>query len=87
MGRVTPDPSIFSIAQSYCAGAWNAEPRTARCEYCGRYGSLGSCDGCGAPNKPVWAEQRTRIEVTRHGDRERKFADGLPMLPLGVVIR
>lgn len=25
----------------------------AKCRYCGRYGSLGSCAGCGAPNTPV----------------------------------
>lgn len=24
-----------------------------RCEYCGRYGPLGSCEGCGAPNRPA----------------------------------
>lgn len=26
---------------------------SAKCEYCGRYGALGSCEGCGAPNVPV----------------------------------
>jgi hypothetical protein len=25
----------------------------AQCEYCSRYGPLGSCQGCGAPNRPV----------------------------------
>jgi hypothetical protein len=24
----------------------------ARCEYCGLYGPLGRCSGCGAPNRP-----------------------------------
>lgn len=23
------------------------------CDHCGRYGALGSCLGCGAPNRPV----------------------------------
>lgn len=26
---------------------------TARCAYCGRYGPLGACEGCGAPNRPA----------------------------------
>jgi hypothetical protein len=25
----------------------------ARCAYCARYGPLGQCQGCGAPNEPV----------------------------------
>jgi hypothetical protein len=25
----------------------------AKCAYCGRYGALGQCAGCGAPNAPV----------------------------------
>lgn len=25
----------------------------AKCDYCGRYGEIGSCDGCGSPNRPV----------------------------------
>lgn len=24
-----------------------------KCAYCGRYGALGQCQGCGAPNRPV----------------------------------
>lgn len=40
MGRVTPDPPAEPCAQ-------------AKCDYCGRYGALGACAGCGAPNKPV----------------------------------
>ena len=24
-----------------------------RCDYCGRYGAPGSCEGCGAPNRPA----------------------------------
>jgi hypothetical protein len=48
---------------------------TAKCEYCGLYGDLGRCDGCGAPNKPqlvTWYDTNA-IEVTTHGDLERKF--------------
>lgn len=25
----------------------------AKCAYCGRYGDLGACAGCGAPNAPA----------------------------------
>ena len=25
----------------------------AKCAYCGRYGALGQCAGCGAPNEPA----------------------------------
>lgn len=25
----------------------------AKCDYCGRYGVLGQCNGCGANNRPV----------------------------------
>lgn len=25
----------------------------AKCAYCGRFGPLGKCDGCGAPNEPA----------------------------------
>jgi len=32
-------------------GFWDGLP--ARCAYCGRYGPLGSCEGCGAPNAPA----------------------------------
>lgn len=31
----------------------------ARCPYCRRYGRLGQCEGCGAPNEPT----ATRGEV------------------------
>lgn len=42
----------------------------AKCEYCGRYGPLGSCEGCGAPNRPV-----TRIDVTTFRDREPRYIE------------
>lgn len=25
----------------------------AECSHCGRYGPLGTCEGCGAPNRPL----------------------------------
>jgi hypothetical protein len=30
-----------------------SEPLLAQCEYCGRFGVLGQCEGCGAPNAPA----------------------------------
>lgn len=27
----------------------------AKCDYCGRFGPLGQCQGCGAPNRPQMA--------------------------------
>jgi hypothetical protein len=48
---------------------------TAQCAYCGRYGALGICPGCGAPNRPVGS----RVEITGHGDTRRQFlAPGAP---------
>ena len=42
----------------------------AKCEYCGRYGPLGSCEGCGAPNQP---DAIDRVEVTGLGDSEPRY--------------
>jgi len=42
--------STSSMAHSE-PGVFTAHP--ARCEYCGRYGALGRCDGCGANNAPL----------------------------------
>jgi hypothetical protein len=38
----------------------------ARCAYCGLYGPLGRCVGCGAPNEPAPVRRMVRapIEVT-----------------------
>jgi len=36
------------------------EKPQARCDYCGLYGDLGRCEGCGAPNEP----QAQRIDAT-----------------------
>jgi hypothetical protein len=43
----------------------------AKCDYCGRYGALGSCEGCGAPNRPT----RGRIDVTTMSDKKPVFLD------------
>lgn len=42
----------------------------AKCEHCGRYGSLGHCVGCGALNRLI-----DRIEITTHQDNDRKFIE------------
>lgn len=31
----------------------------AKCAYCGRYGILGQCAGCGASNQPIKQERET----------------------------
>lgn len=55
MGRLTPDrpktrkPLFTPPGQGAPADAC----AQAKCGYCGRFGPLGSCEGCGAPNKPV----------------------------------
>lgn len=48
----------------------------ARCAYCGRFGPLGQCEGCGAPNVPVPVQPQ--IEVTTFGDRKRRFVPAYP---------
>lgn len=48
----------------------------ARCDYCGRYGTLGSCEGCGAPNRPVVVvapQDVEYIDVTVFGDAKPRF--------------
>ena len=47
---------------------------TAKCDYCGRYGTVGACEGCGAPNVPV--EQERQIDVTCFGDAKPRFIEG-----------
>jgi hypothetical protein len=42
----------------------------AKCEYCGRYGPLGPCEGCGAPTRPV-----RRIDVTQFGDQRPRYLE------------
>ncbi len=36
----------------------------AQCDYCKRFGALGVCAGCGAPNKP--AEGRRLLDISTH---------------------
>jgi hypothetical protein len=48
----------------------------AKCAYCGLYGALGHCRGCGAPNAPVHA--RRQIEVTTFGDRVPRYVEVPP---------
>jgi hypothetical protein len=38
------------------------EASAGKCEYCHRYGPLGSCLGCGAANRPVSAPRMPRLE-------------------------
>ncbi len=33
----------------------------AKCSYCGRYGSLGQCQGCGATNQPTSTPALKRV--------------------------
>jgi hypothetical protein len=40
----------------------------AKCDYCGRFGQLGSCEGCGAPNKPIQT-----IDVTSLSDAAPRY--------------
>ena len=42
---VTQKPKFSPPGQEPCA--------QAQCQYCKRYGPLGSCAGCGAPTAPV----------------------------------
>lgn len=43
---------------------------TAKCDYCGRYGDLGTCVSCGAPNVPV-----QRVDVTCYGDAKPRYIE------------
>lgn len=46
-------PLELMFSASYSMRSHAMEPReAARCAYCGRYGPLGRCEGCGAPNAP-----------------------------------
>jgi len=64
-----PKPDYSGL---FWSGPWTAKDCSsqAKCEYCGRYGELGSCVSCGAPNRPV-----TRIETTTFGDRARTYIE------------
>lgn len=50
---------------------WYTTTRSsAKCEYCGRYGELGQCQGCGAPNRPF-----ERIEITTLNDTKPRYLE------------
>ncbi len=58
MGRVAPIAPPLSLQGQ--PKPVQPAPRTdacaqAKCAYCGRYGGLGQCQGCGAPNQPTQA--------------------------------
>lgn len=66
----------------------------AKCAYCGRYGPLGSCLGCGAPNKPVTPSLPARrpdvIEAINGGvltPNEARAREGRPPIPTFDVVR
>jgi hypothetical protein len=50
-----------------------------KCEYCGRYGPLGACEGCGAPNRPDkpmrWITTTQAIETTHLRSLERECVE------------
>lgn len=58
----------------------------AKCDYCARYGALGSCEGCGAPNQPVQlARPEFVLQQARAGimtPNERRRIIGVPVYPL-----
>lgn len=56
-------------------GASFVNDNQAKCAYCGRYGPLGACDGCGAPNAP----SQSRIERTSLQSAEREFVPATPL--------
>jgi len=49
----------------------------AKCGYCGLYGQLGPCRGCGAPNQPMFTQNRREIglgEAMRIGVTDKGLA-------------
>jgi hypothetical protein len=58
MGRITPDrPFILGPGEIV---SYLPAQAAAKCGYCGLYGELGRCIGCGAPNTPVHEGLRDR---------------------------
>ena len=63
MGRLTPDRiDVTTMSDSepryiytYDGEVVWSESKSGdiKCEYCGLYGELGRCEGCGAPNSPA----------------------------------
>lgn len=59
----------------------------ARCDYCRRYGPLGACLGCGAPNQPVavsGARHRPHLEVRVQQIETTAFRDDGPRFLSGL---
>lgn len=56
MGRITPERievTTFGDTKRRYIDALPEEPLGIKCDYCGLYGKLGRCEGCGAPNRPL----------------------------------
>ncbi len=50
------------LTEAYAAHDGTPGPRAqVRCAYCGRYGALGQCPGCGAPNQPTSMPSPRRV--------------------------
>ncbi len=61
---------MADVTNTFYAGAAFVDREAcapAKCAYCGRYGALGQCLGCGAPNAP--APSRA-VTLTDPRDRE-----------------
>lgn len=70
IGKIWPPPrppERFRLPD----GSWMRPPSApvARCPYCARYGDLGQCQGCGAPNEPI----QPAIERTSLHSKGREF--------------
>lgn len=69
--------AILGPGVSYCttgSGSHPSRDEPVKCDYCGRYGALGQCEGCGAPNKPA-AHGYQRIDVTHLGSTGPEYRD------------
>lgn len=59
------DDAVYVGGNSYgcfSTGSFETETRVedAKCEYCARFGPVGQCAGCGAPNRPMSRRFRSR---------------------------
>jgi hypothetical protein len=54
----------------------------ARCAYCGLFGALGRCEGCGAPNNPTQL-----IEATDRHDARPRCIEGRTAFPPNSIVR
>lgn len=59
---VGPRVRVSDFYSTWAYTSWSStqvsdtRPAQARCAYCGRYGTLGRCEGCGANNEPFRLE-------------------------------